>query len=333
MGLSSSNQQQQQQISTEKVKEYEYLVLSGGGVKGICYSGALKVLQEKGILYDKDNNLKFKGIAATSFGALIGALLAMGYMPAEIEQKLKDMNFETVLEYKTWHYMNVITVLENYGLNTGDHLYNMLGGLVKEKMGNADYTLKQLHEEKGIKLVVVGTNMNTGKSVYFYAGNKDVCYSDIPIRLAVRISMCVPLLFKPVVYKDDYWLDGGVLDNYALHCFDGAYPGDIKARLNLCPANDKVLGLHIVPNDEEVNYSIIKRCEINRFPDFFMAFINTMLYENDRRMMTPSYWKRTVSIVTPAYPVTQVALTDAQKEELVAVGAKCTIEFLNKVDK
>lgn len=314
----------------ENKYEYEYLVFSGGGVKGVCYAGVLDVLEKNNILYDTNGKFLIKGLCGTSIGALIASLIAIGYKPAELKDKLLKLKFESLLEHKNWHYLDAIKVFESYGLNSGDKLYNMLGEFVKEKMGDPDYTIKQLYTDKNIKLVIVGTNMNCGKTVYFCPKNPNNIYSNIPIRLAIRISICVPFLFKPIKYKDDIYLDGGILDNYPIHVFDGDYPGDIKARLHMCEPNMNVLGFHIVPNDEEIDYSIIKRVEIKGFTDFFGSFINTFLYENDRRLMVPSYWKRTVNIITPAYPLTQLALTDEQKEDLIKLGIKYTDMFFNK---
>ena len=46
-------------ISDSKTnKDYDFIVFSGGGVKGISYSGAIKALDELGILYD--NTKKFR---------------------------------------------------------------------------------------------------------------------------------------------------------------------------------------------------------------------------------------------------------------------------------
>ena len=46
----------------KREKSYEYLVLSGGGIKGVCYCGALDVLERYHILYDGDGNRKIKGL-------------------------------------------------------------------------------------------------------------------------------------------------------------------------------------------------------------------------------------------------------------------------------
>ena len=52
------------------------MVLSGGGSRGLAHMGVLKALAEEGIQPDC--------IAATSAGAIVAALYAAGYPPAEV---------------------------------------------------------------------------------------------------------------------------------------------------------------------------------------------------------------------------------------------------------
>ena len=56
------------------------LVFEGGGVKGIAYAGALKVLEDKNILSQVDR------VAGTSAGAITAALVAMKYDADQIDE-------------------------------------------------------------------------------------------------------------------------------------------------------------------------------------------------------------------------------------------------------
>ena len=38
--------------------------------------------------------------------------------------------------------------------------------------------------------------------------------------------MSLPLIFHPVEYNGDLYVDGGILDNFPIHVFDGKFPGD-----------------------------------------------------------------------------------------------------------
>ena len=62
------------------------VVLSGGGARGIAHIGVLKALEE--------NHIPIDYITGTSQGALIGALYAMGYSPAQIETLVNTASFK-----------------------------------------------------------------------------------------------------------------------------------------------------------------------------------------------------------------------------------------------
>ncbi len=51
-------------VYSQKNYEYKNLVLEGGGIRGLAYPGALKVLEEKGIIKNIER------VAGTSAGAL-----------------------------------------------------------------------------------------------------------------------------------------------------------------------------------------------------------------------------------------------------------------------
>ncbi len=55
------------------------LALSGGGARGIAHIGFLKVLSDSGIHFDY--------VCGTSFGGFVGAALAVGITPLELEKE------------------------------------------------------------------------------------------------------------------------------------------------------------------------------------------------------------------------------------------------------
>lgn len=311
-------------------KDYEYIVLSGGGIKGISYCGALDALDKYNILYDEDGKSKIKGFAGTSAGSIVAALLAVGYNPTELKKVMSEMDFKEFIDDKTGYIRDAVNFVEDYGMCPGKYMYDVLGELIEKKTGDPDYTLCDLFRDTGIQLVLVGTDMNALKSVYFWHGNEEKDYSDVPIRKAVRTSVSVPFLFEPVICKGNYCVDGGILDNYPIHVFDGEYPGEIKARLNLMPPNPKVLGLNIMTDNEVLNYSLTKRQQIASVYEFSMSFVDIFFAESERRIMTPSFWKRTINLVTPDYPLSNFSLSVKQKKELIDVGEKYTNEFFDE---
>ena len=62
------------------------VVLSGGGADGISHIGVLKALEE--------NNIPIDYITGTSMGAMIGAMYASGFSPAEMEMMVHQEKFK-----------------------------------------------------------------------------------------------------------------------------------------------------------------------------------------------------------------------------------------------
>ena len=90
-------------LTPEDKKKYPLgLALSGGGARGFAHIGAIKALDEKGIIPDI--------IAGTSAGAVVGAFYAAGISPEEmmelfIRHEVKDfLSFtlpnKSLLNYK-----------------------------------------------------------------------------------------------------------------------------------------------------------------------------------------------------------------------------------------
>lgn len=309
---------------------YKYLVFSGGGVKGASFCGALEVLEELGIIYDEYGNIKLDGIAGTSAGSIIAAVLSLGYTSGEIKEIFYSLDTDKLFDRKWGIFRNVYSLLRNYGIAPGDYFDEFISELIENKTGNKNYTIQDLYDDKGISLVVVGTDLNNLNSIYFYPNNEEEPKnSNITIREAVRISMGIPYIFVPEIHNGNMCVDGGLLDNFPIHVFDGDYPGDIKARLNLIEPNHDVLGINLMTTDNIHKYDYINRQEITSFTDFSMLLIDTLLTENQRRILTPSFWTRTINIVTPQYPLSNFQLTNKNKDDLIDYGKKFTRKFFD----
>ncbi|XP_069109430.1 uncharacterized protein [Argopecten irradians] len=117
---------------------------------------------------------------------------------------------------------------------------------------------------------------------------------DMPVRLAVRMSMAIPGLFQIVTHRpafhlsQDIYIDGGTLCNYPIHCFDGWWlsmkPEDAFIRrmkdLDQLPItlsnenrfgrrSDKTLGIQVYSETETDTYRFYleKRAPLHVKPD------------------------------------------------------------------
>jgi NTE family protein len=295
---------------------FNSLVFSGGSTKGISYCGALKILERENILPH------IKNYAGTSAGSIVAALSSIGYTPTELTRIMMNIDMEKFFDDKLGFIRDTINFMKDWGICEGEYACNLLNVLIENKVGKKDYTIQELYDEHKITLVIVGTNLNKKDSIYFYPNSE---HSDISICKAVRISMGFPFIYEPVIYKN-YLCDGGVLDNYPIHVFDGEYPGDVRARYGCIEPNPNVLGLHLKVHETELHKKKEEYITSCSCCEFAMSYIETFLADNERRNNIQKYDSRTIDIFTPYYSSTDFNINNKDKEILI----KCGMKYVNK---
>ncbi|XP_033741846.1 uncharacterized protein YqhO-like [Pecten maximus] len=204
----------------EHVYPFENIVFEGGGSKGMAYCGAVRALEDIGLFP------QIKRFAGTSAGAITAALLSVGYNSHDVEKFMRnDMSKNFMLDGSfLWRFFTFIPrFVFGYGLSPALQFNNWLGERLREKTGNADITFEQLYDFGGKELCIVVTNINNMAEEYCHPKTTP----DMPVRLAVRMSMSIPGMFQVVKYNpntqspNNMYIDGGVLCNYPIHCFDG----------------------------------------------------------------------------------------------------------------
>ncbi|PVD30272.1 hypothetical protein C0Q70_09536 [Pomacea canaliculata] len=248
----------------EYIYDFENLVFEGGGMKGIGYCGAIRYLEELEIMH------QIKNFAGTSVGALVAVLLAMGCSSKDMECYLKEDIKATFYDASC----GVLSIIPNllclHGWHTGTGIYEWLGRKLDEKMGSPDATFMEMYHylHKGVCIVV--TNLTHMTTEYCHAKTTP----DMPIRLAVRMSMAIPGLFQPVKYtiqgRTNVYVDGGLLCNYPIHSYDGWYlsmkpedsflhrlqplrdlPIHLERNNRFNPPNDRTIGFLLFSESEE----------------------------------------------------------------------------------
>lgn len=181
------------------------LVLSGGGMKGLAHVGALRALDELGMLKDIDT------FAGTSIGALIAAWTVLGYTPRELCLLCIRFKFDRLQN------VNLTNLLENFGLDNGEKFDKVIKRVIKVKTNNENITLKQLYEynKKSKTLILTATCLEENKVYYL----DHITHPDLPLHIAIRMSSSIPFYYTPVRYDNKYFIDGGCMDNYPMFCF------------------------------------------------------------------------------------------------------------------
>nr|WP_307775217.1 patatin-like phospholipase family protein [uncultured Cetobacterium sp.] len=189
------------------------LVLSGGGAKGAAQIGVIEILEELKIPIDY--------VVGTSVGSIVGAMYSVGYTSNEIKNVVNNLDFVKLLLGDGTRSFQSITEKdsrEKYpltlsvdprtfkislptGVTDGEEVYLQLKEIFSKAEGVHDFS------KLPINFTAISTNLQTGEVVKIKNGD---------LALAAFKSMAIPTFLDPVEDKGKYYVDGGVVDNFAI---------------------------------------------------------------------------------------------------------------------
>lgn len=155
------------------MKKSVALVLSSGGPRGLAYIGAIEELQSRGYT--------IHSVAGTSMGSLIGGVFAAGKL-AEFKEWITTLD-----GWKVFSLMD-FSLSKNHFVK-GDKIMDAIKCIVP------DVDIKSLE----IPYRAVATDISTGEEVVFSSGK---------LFDAIRASISIPSLFRPVPYGMSMLIDG-----------------------------------------------------------------------------------------------------------------------------
>jgi len=185
------------------------LVLSGGGAKGVAHIPLLQALDSLHIVPDV--------IVGNSMGSIMGGLYAMGYSGDSIAKLTRNIDWDKLLGGSM--------SLKNVGVEEKSEYQRYLAGIgIKDgKPTNVtsilnDQNLREYLSE--LTFPVYNVKNFDNLSIPFRAMATDVVYGKEVIldkgslAFAMRASMSLPAVFKPMPYENTLLVDGGVMNNF-----------------------------------------------------------------------------------------------------------------------
>lgn len=153
------------------------LVLGGGGARGIAHIGAIEELERRGC--------RIVSVAGTSMGALVGGMYAAGHL-SDFRDWLYELDRFKVFSLADFS-------LNAEGLVKGDRIIDSLKRLVPDL----------LIERMRVPFVAVAADLASGREVIFNDGG---------LYDAIRASISLPSVFRPVHRDDMVLVDGGAVN-------------------------------------------------------------------------------------------------------------------------
>jgi NTE family protein len=198
------------QVKAQKVG----LVLSGGGAKGLAHIGTLKALEE--------NNIPIDYITGTSMGGIVGAMYVAGYSPSQIEKIALSADFQDWVagKYKSdysYYFQKTsanasiltakLSIDTSLRLNFRSNIVNdiPLNFALLELFSQASAISKDNFDNLFVPFRCMASDVLSQKSLTVGKGS---------LAEAVRATMTVPLVYRPIKLDGKYVFDGGLYNNF-----------------------------------------------------------------------------------------------------------------------
>ncbi len=203
--------------------EIDTLFLSGGGVNCLSFLGSIQQLIHKNII--KHNLKGIKHIVGVSGGILHIIPLLLGYTIESTIKLFIEYDYTKLINY---HEIMINNLFKEYGAFNNDFIDLLISVLLKKKGYSKNITLKDFYKINNINLVIKVINISKRKIEYLNYKKTP----NIPLVTAIKMTTCVPLLFRPIKYNNDLYVDGGLC---------GKFPFEYKKKIK----TKKYLGLRI----------------------------------------------------------------------------------------
>jgi NTE family protein len=203
------------------------LVFSGGGAKGLAHVGTLKALEE--------NNIPIDYITGTSMGAIVGGMYSAGYSPAQIEKIALSAEFQDWVSgrYKSdysYYFQKQnpsptaltakLSIDTGLRINFRPNLVNdiPLNFALLELFSQASAAAKDNFNKLFVPFRCMASDVISQQSILLSKGS---------LAEAIRASMAVPLIYRPIKLDDKFVFDGGIYNNFPADVMTKEFKPDV----------------------------------------------------------------------------------------------------------
>ena len=220
--------------------------------------GSIKYLIEINVL---QNIKEYIGVSA---GSILAFLFLIGYTTNDLNNFFLEFNFEKLIA------PNLDTFFDTKGLDNGDNKKIALEQFMKKKGINPNITFLELYQLTNKKLSVIVSNISKNQIEII---NHET-YPDMLITKGLIMSSALPILFEPVIYNNDHFVDGGVYDNYPIDLFN----------------DDEILGINMTVDVSDLDFNT----------EFFNYIIKLLMlsWHYKDNIKSKTYISKTIEIIT-----------------------------------
>jgi len=268
------------------------LALSGGGARGLAHIGVLKVLERAAVPIDM--------LSGTSMGGVVAAAYASGLSPEAMEQEaIRMASPRRLLSLAD-------PTLPHRGLFEGQKIRDYL----TDHLGECTF------EDLRCPLTLVAVNLRDSQAVRLNEGR---------VTDAVRATIALPGIFRPVERDEQLLVDGGLLDNL---------PADVARQMGA----DMVIAVDVVSGGDTFS-SMLETLRGRRYiPNGLVSTFEVMLRSLDV-MMKEINERRLIEaepevIIRPNIPSgVSVLVGFSRAADAIAAGERAASEALGEIEE
>lgn len=197
------------------MKEYQprILVLSGGGVKGISFVGALQELENTTTF--RITELEY--LSGSSIGGIICTAICFGYTLQEIYHWFLAIPFSSFCPqlYDTSNTEKILPKIYNtFSIGDGKELENSLYKTFDTKHISRNITFQELYTISKKHLYISGSNITSSKAEYF----SHTTTPNMKVFDALCITSRIPFVFPYIQKNSQIYVDGHIFDPFPVRC-------------------------------------------------------------------------------------------------------------------
>jgi predicted acylesterase/phospholipase RssA len=185
--------------------EIKHIVISGGGINGFSFYGALRESFFQNIWRIENIETMY----GTSIGSVLAVMLALKYDWETLDNYLIKRPWNQVYKFNMY---SIFDSFQKRGIFTAKVMEETLLPLFLGKDIPMDITMKEFYERTGIEIHMFTTELNTFQLL-------DISYKTHPewtVLDAVYCSSALPIVMSPILKGNCWYCDGGLLCNYPI---------------------------------------------------------------------------------------------------------------------
>jgi len=320
---------------------YKSLAISGGGIKGLSGVGVLSEFEKRKNPEGKPIIDDIKRVIGTSAGGILATLIAVGYTSDELKKVIFDIDFTDFKDSDLYHFYESYYASNDYGLYKGNFFLCFIKKMIAEKTGDPNITFRQLHErilngENQFKDLYI-TLTNVSRRIGEVASYESPEYQDLPIALAARATMSIPIVFKAVKFphNDDLYVDGVITYENPIDHFDKKKYIEADCGITIDPnihakfINPTTIGIRLNSREElDLKANRQPTNNISSHMSFMRALIETASNaQNLCNSRNPFIDSRTIFCSSLGVNPMDFGIDDETKNKLINSGVEGTKEY------